>query len=183
METWFFSDAHFYHKRAIEMCNRPFSSLEEMNEGLIKNINSLVKKNDIFYYLGDLAFAGPEVVEKLFNRLNGQWYYIIGNHDKWVSPNFMKSINKIKWWGDQKDIKINGQYITLNHYMMNVWNKSHYGAWHLYGHSHFDVSEHSNGKTMNVCADLINYFPVNFEQVKSYMETRPSNWNMVDKKI
>ena len=28
------------------------------------------------------------------------------------------------------------QDIVLCHYAMRVWQKSHYGAWMLYGHSH-----------------------------------------------
>jgi hypothetical protein len=28
-----------------------------------------------------------------------------------------------------------GQPIVLCHYAMRVWNRSHHGAWHLYGHS------------------------------------------------
>ncbi len=43
---WFTSDLHLGHRAAINMCGRPFETVEEMNETIIRNFNSCVKKND-----------------------------------------------------------------------------------------------------------------------------------------
>ena len=40
------SDTHFNHKNIIEYCNRPYSSVEEMNKAIIDNWNSVVKDED-----------------------------------------------------------------------------------------------------------------------------------------
>jgi len=37
--------------------NRPFESIEEMNEALIENWNELVSRGDRIYHLGDFSFG------------------------------------------------------------------------------------------------------------------------------
>ena len=79
---WFSSDHHFYHKNIIEYANRPYASVDEMNEALIDNWNAVVGKNDVVYYLGDFAFANKEKSSNIFARLNGiDSTCILGNHD------------------------------------------------------------------------------------------------------
>lgn len=46
---WFTSDTHFGHKNIIDYSNRPFSSVEEMNEVLINNCNERVSNDDEIY--------------------------------------------------------------------------------------------------------------------------------------
>ena len=45
--AWFISDHHFNHDKIIEYCNRPFANVEEMNNYMIKQWNSVVGKNDM----------------------------------------------------------------------------------------------------------------------------------------
>ena len=46
---WFTSDLHLGHRAVINFQDRPFGTVEEMNEALIKNWNFLVAKNDTVY--------------------------------------------------------------------------------------------------------------------------------------
>jgi calcineurin-like phosphoesterase family protein len=55
MTIFFTSDTHFNHKNIIKLCNRPFTSIEEMNEKIIENWNNIVKPEDIVWHLGDFA--------------------------------------------------------------------------------------------------------------------------------
>lgn len=83
MVTWFTADTHFGHARIIELCNRPFSSVEEMNEKLVDNWNGRVSDEDDVYILGDLALG--KLVDSLeyVKLLKGRHKYLIpGNHDK-----------------------------------------------------------------------------------------------------
>ena len=56
METFFISDCHFGHKNIIKYCNRPYFSVEEMNEDIISKWNKKVAKNDLIYIIGDLFY-------------------------------------------------------------------------------------------------------------------------------
>lgn len=176
---WFTSDFHLSHSLMLrpEVCDRPWNTVDEMDQALIESVNNYVKSNDILYFLGDFAFKREKV--ELLSKLNGQVFFIYGNHDKKIQTNILKEMKNIVWWGNIKDIKLDDQKITLCHFMMSSWNCSHWGAWHLYGHHHKDVSTNSQGKTMNVGVDLNNYNPIHFDQVKEYMKQRPDNWDLI----
>ena len=81
-DTWITADTHFGHKNIIEYCNRPFSTVEEMDEKLIRNWNNTVSKNDKVLFLGDFAFGSRERVIELGNMLNGRKTIVLGNHDR-----------------------------------------------------------------------------------------------------
>ncbi len=51
------SDLHLVHKNIIRYCNRPFSSVEEMNRTLIDDGNKVVKEDDFVYLVGDLGLG------------------------------------------------------------------------------------------------------------------------------
>lgn len=53
---YFTSDLHLGHKNIIKLCDRPFASLEEMDETLIANWNQVVTNGDTIYIVGDLMF-------------------------------------------------------------------------------------------------------------------------------
>ena len=61
---FFTSDTHFGHTNIIKYCKRPFNSLEEHDETLIKNWNNKVGENDIIFHLGDFAF-GRKTMDEL----------------------------------------------------------------------------------------------------------------------
>jgi len=77
---YFTSDHHFDHNNVIKYCDRPYVSVQEMNEMLIKNWNDTVKPEDEVYYLGDFSLSFKPVLE-VTHRLNGKKYLVPGNHD------------------------------------------------------------------------------------------------------
>lgn len=78
---WFTSDQHYFHKNVIGFCNRPFLSIEEMNERLIANHNERVQKQDTAIILGDFIFGGTQKKSEIIPRLNGTLKIVLGNHD------------------------------------------------------------------------------------------------------
>jgi len=164
---WFTSDTHFNHKAIVQYCGRPFADSKEMDEALIANWNSRIGKRDIVYHLGDFAFANTDKVKYLISALNGQITLIKGNHD-YKLPTY--AFNFFKEVYDLRQIKIDGQTIVMCHFPIHSWNKKHYGAWHLHGHSHGGLSFDSNIKRLDVGVDCHNYAPIHFEQVKKIFD-------------
>lgn len=97
MNVFFTSDTHFGHARILELSNRPFDSIEHMNDEIVKRWNEVVKPEDMVYHLGDVAL-GP-IHDSLANvkRLNGRKILVLGNHDR---PFMVKSkgAEKVSQW-------------------------------------------------------------------------------------
>lgn len=84
MKTWFTADLHFGHERIIELCGRPFSSVEEMNEQLLENLNSCISSSDRLIILGDICMGKLEDSLQLLKRIEAAELVLIpGNHDRW----------------------------------------------------------------------------------------------------
>ena len=66
---FFTSDLHLGHENCIRLCNRPFSSIEEMDETLIENWNRKVTGKDTVYILGDLIYRSKKPPEEYLRRL------------------------------------------------------------------------------------------------------------------
>ncbi len=85
------ADTHFLDEHLLgidDFAPRPFLTVDQMDQSIIKNWNERVGENDIVYHLGDIAvyFAKPQVkaYEKVFqilDSLNGHLVLIKGNHD------------------------------------------------------------------------------------------------------
>jgi len=132
---WFVGDYHLGHANIMRYCHRPFKTAEEMDIALLKNTNDRVGRGDVLYFLGDWSFKNAEKYRKLINCPN--IHFIRGNHDREPDRVYRELFTTVR---DLNNIKVHldGQKISivLCHYAMRVWNKSHHGAWHLYGHSH-----------------------------------------------
>jgi calcineurin-like phosphoesterase family protein len=161
MPNIFFSaDLHFFSKNIIKYCNRPFSSVEEMDEALISNYNSKVTNKDTIYLLGDLIW-GHLNYAKYLSRLNGQKHLILGNHDNKQCYKKMQIDGLIQSMSQQKGITIDNKYIWMCHYPMRSWNRSFHGSYHLYGHCHNTIEDY--GLSTDVGVDKWNYSPVSFD--------------------
>ena len=82
-EIFFTADLHFGHTRIVELANRPFVSVQGMDEALIANWNAVVRRpDDIVWVLGDYALGDRHKALGYLDRLNGRKMLVAGNHDK-----------------------------------------------------------------------------------------------------
>lgn len=163
---WMISDCHFFHGNIIKYCNRPYSSISEMNEQLIINWNSIVKETDEIFILGDFAFNSIPVhlSETILSQLKGIKHLIRGNHDR---KELSKSIY-FKSTSDILEVKINHQAFILSHYPLDSWHNQFYGTYHFHGHIHshpknFNYTRHRS-RRLDIGVDNNNYFPININQ-------------------
>lgn len=186
--VYFTSDTHYGHNNIVgkkvsrwDSGYRIFSSVEEMNDTIIDNINRTVGKDDILYHLGDVTM-GNRVANwhEFFSRINcDNIQLILGNHDP-KDQDLFDEIFKLRDISTLREININGQHITVCHFPFASWNNISTGAWMLYGHCHGSYS--AKGKILDVGIDnayklVGEYRPLSFTEVKEYMD-RISIWSV-----
>jgi calcineurin-like phosphoesterase family protein len=155
-----------------------------MDVGLIRRINSYVKPGDDLYILGDVALSKPAHAIECVRQLNGQKFLVAGNHDKSLLRK-QEFRDLFAWVKDLYTVTIadpdagqGKQRIVLCHYAMRVWDRSHYGTWHLYGHSHGTLPEDPHTLSLDVGLDANSYLPWSYHMLKGYLSTR--RWAPVD---
>lgn len=164
---WFTSDTHFHHDNIISYTSRPYSNVDQMNEALIQNWNSVIRPHDVIYHLGDFAFgrgATTTAIQTTVNQLHGQINLIPGNHDK-----KMKGISGIHVLHPIHMIKPKVR-IVMCHWPMLSWYGSHGGSWHLFGHVHGKLETHV--LSLDVGVDANNYTPINLDDVIAKMSQK-----------
>jgi len=108
-KIFFTSDTHFNHGNIITYCSRPWNTIQEMNEAMIKSWNEVVSPEDTVYHLGDFAMGDRTKIPTLLSRLNGTLILIRGNHDHKKSLEFFENLF------DRQVITINGCSVELVH--------------------------------------------------------------------
>ena len=166
------SDLHFGHHNILRYENRPFQSVEEMNDNLINSWNRKVSKGDEVYIIGDFGLLDGRQANSILDRLNGRKYLIKGNHDHFIRDReFDRS--KFVWIRDYASIKDGETVICMFHYPIAVWDRQHHGALHFYGHVHSNTDNHHplllelGDNAFNVGCDVHNYEPVSLAELLS----------------
>lgn len=174
--NFYTADHHFGHANILKFQkNRrdTFGDIEEHDEGLIKRWNEVVSPSDTVYHIGDISFRMEEDrLLEILKRLNGEISLILGNHDQVASKgkcrNRFRFVDKYMTVHD-KDID---RKIFLCHYSMNVWNASHHGVWHLYGHSHGSLPDNPNSMSFDVGVDCHDFYPIDSLRVAELMSLK-----------
>lgn len=173
---FFTSDTHFHHEAIIKFCNRPYKDVEEMDNNLINNWNSVVKEDDIVFHLGDFAFGGSTIWNNILSKLKGHIHLIIGNHDyKQFRQGYMSKFESVEY---QKGVIIEGRRIYLNHYPFlcyaGTYRNQKQAVWQFFGHVH--SGPNSTGLDNE---RLTNLFPYQYDVGVDNNNYTPISWNQV----
>ncbi len=165
----------------IGLCNRPFSSVEEMDSAMIDAWNEVVSDNDIVYHLGDFCFGSDDYAEYIFNQLNGRKILVLGNHDIDRDGNALKKIADLNWHKPPAHAvytRDEGQYLYLSHYAHRVWPSSNYNnSYHFYGHSHDMLYQNGLSRDVGVDSADVNFRPRTFKQLTQGLKPLINNYN------
>ena len=166
---WFTADFHFGHANIIRYCDRPFSSIAEMDAEIIDRLNSSVAERDLLYFLGDFCRGSGSDALAYRKRIRCKnIFFIEGNHDAGAR----KIASEFRWWKQLAELKVNGQVIVLCHYAMRVWHHSFRGSWHLYGHSHGRLPDDPAALSMDVGVDTHEFRPWHFDEIAIRMDSK-----------
>lgn len=141
---YYISDCHFFHAALNDAMDcRGFSSVEEMNDYMIKQWNKKVKKRDEVVILGDFSMGDADQTNAILEQLKGQLYLIVGNHDNRFLRNKSFHKERFGWIYPYAEMHDDGRKVVLSHYPIACYNgqyqknkKGESRTYMLYGHVH-----------------------------------------------
>lgn len=169
MAVWFTSDTHFGHAAIIRLAQRPFDSVEAMDEALISRWNATVAPEDTVWHLGDFCHRGAKHIDDYRARLNGTIHLIVGNHDAVADGQLAHLFASIQYIAV---IEADGQTLALCHYPMREWPRAWSGGWHLHGHVHGIYDDDPHGLSLDVGADSHGFRPINVARIGQLLAGR-----------
>ncbi len=177
------SDQHFGHSATFERFKlpngqplRPFTSVDEMNDTLVNNWNSVVGPDDLVYNLGDVVINAKYLPQ--IGRCNGHKILIQGNHDpiggkKGHKFNFEDYFETIVAYKELEGLILTHVPIHPDH---NRWGVNVHG--HLHGNQVMIQSVfHRNTQVPDprylcVSVEHTNFTPITLEEVRSRIDER-----------
>jgi calcineurin-like phosphoesterase family protein len=192
---FFTSDTHYGHSNICrattnwtdaDNVTRDFNSLEDMNDTIVNNINSIVGENDILIHLGDWSFGGFDNIAEFRNRIVCKNIHLTyGNHDHHIRNNkydiqslFSSTQDYMLLDIRRPSIISKGQVdkyrFVVMHFPIASWDGMNDKVIHLHGHVH--LPNHlrvADGKAMDVGVDGNFLKPIDLDEVLFIMKNQP----------
>ena len=176
--TFLVSDTHFGHEKTCTMFKRadgtplrPFKTVEEMDEEMVRRWNERVGKKDKVYHLGDVVINRKFL--HILGRLNGDKVLIRGNHDIFKLEDYTKYFRDVRGYH-----VMNG--MIFSHVPVHPESLGRFGV-NVHGHLHyqrvkkivgvdktgaFTYSDEIDPRYHCVCVEQTDYTPITLEEVK-----------------
>lgn len=187
MNWWITSDKHLRHKNICRGTSewedksscRDFDTLDEMNECIIDNCNSLVREDDFLIEVGDFAFGDKkiEAIEYFRKQIRCKnILFLRGNHDplsiknKEKDAQYLAELSRI--FGspviDYRVMSILGKLWVIQHYCQLTWLEQNHNSLHCFGHSHGGLKIPPGLKCRDIGIDTNHdgFYPFSLEAVR-----------------
>lgn len=153
------SDPHFGHRNMA--IRRGFKDEFAMNKHMVKMWNSVVKKKDVTYILGDITMEKSSEYYWL-DQLNGIKKVILGNHDRPQHvPELLKYVNSVAACKYVKHKEYGGMVLT--HIPFHPCELAYRFDTNIHGHVHENTLD--DDRYINVSAEVIDYIPKTLEEL------------------
>lgn len=184
MATFFTSDLHLGHKNILNFGRgKKYASIQEHDDGIILNWNTVVNNNDEIYVLGDVSlYTNIDFLRNILSKLNGKKHLVFGNHDKvklhaqLKNEGIWETINE--YLEITRNINDKKYRLILSHFPILEFNHAfRENTIHLYGHIHdmhsYDcIYQRLNYKALHIGLDTSDmypntakYFPISLENI------------------
>lgn len=190
-ETWFTSDLHIGHANIVDLCKRPFASVEEMNESILECINETVPESGTLVILGDAVMGKITETLPLLSRIAAEVLLVPGNHDRCWEGNGGSSSEWVVRYKTEGGVtrvlpglveaEINGVPVRLSHFPSSgdSLGKSRFlehrpaaGGWLLHGHTHGEWRQ--NQQMIDVGIDSWGGRPVPLSDIREIIKSGPA---------
>ena len=177
---FFTADLHLGHANIVSFCDRPFESVEDMNDALLANWADTVGEDDEIWVLGDVAMGRIAETLPSVAALPGRKHLVPGNHDRcWSGNRRLRPVDEQMYIAVGFEIHPGSVALQLGdvpvmacHFPVagdsqaEDWFGDHRpdvpaDAWLLHGHVHEKWK--TNGRQINVGVDVWNFRPVSEE--------------------
>jgi calcineurin-like phosphoesterase family protein len=129
-EVFFIADTHFGHRGIIEFSEtkpfRPFASIEEHDEELVRRWNATVHHKDIMWHLGDFCFGKRNL--EIAARLNGNKKLVMGNHDMYATEDYLQYFTRLAGVVEYKGLVLS--HVPLHESQLARWYMNVHGHLH-----------------------------------------------------
>ncbi|CAM9135895.1 metallophosphoesterase [Mycoplasma marinum] len=167
-EVFVTSDTHFGDKRLINFTRTNFKTVEEMDQYIIKQWNSVVKKDDIVIHLGDVIGnkngdndSDLKTRWMQVKKLNGKKIIVTGNYDREFNKNLFYEAGFTDIGSDKFQI----DNIIFSHEpiveLINDFINIH---GHIHNGTLCDLIQTSN-RHFNAIGELHNYKPIKIKEL------------------
>lgn len=175
--THYTSDPHYGHRNIISFCNRPFVSVDEMQEEMVRRHNAVVGHDDHVLFVGDLFL--PWIGFML--RLNGRKTLVAGNHDdRLTDSRLLREGFESVVRGSLYD-ELGGVKVTYNHFPPLRGEEGGFDTKYrdrrpdvrgvlIHGHTH-QAEKITDYGTLHVGVDAWGYAPATADEVAALVKT------------